>query len=313
MAPVRRSEGRDVTRSGRRQIGCGDCGDDEEASVKALLAVALGAVVLGTAACGGDDGGEAQAMTAEVTSTGDGRFELTAPESLEAGLVRLEFTNSTEDQADAQLVRVDGDHSLDEVLAVFESETTPDWINATGGAGQIAPGATGVAELVLEEGTYYLADLGSPPGDNPPSHAENGATAMFTVSGDDGGELSEVDASIEMADYNFVPEGLKAGKNTLLLTNTGKEIHHTLAVPINEGATMADVREFVTSDGPPSGPPPLDFEKLTGTSALDAGREQIAELELEAGRYAFLCFISDRAGGPPHVAKGMVREVTIEE
>ena len=136
---------------------------------------------------------------------------------------------------------------------------------------------------------------------------------MFTVSGNDEGELPEVDASIEMADYNFITEGLKVGSNRLLLTNTGEEIHHTLAVPINEGATIAEVTKFLTSQGQPSGPPPVNFEGFVGTSALDAGREQITDLELEAGRYALLCFISDRAGGPPHVAKGMVREVTIEE
>lgn len=279
-----------------------------------VMAAVLGALVLGVAACGGDDdGGEPAVFAAEVTPAGDGKFELTAPDSIEAGLVRLEFQNGTEDGADAQLVKVDGDHTLEEVLAIFDSDKTPEWVTAGGGSGQIAAGATGVAELVLEEGTYYLADLGSGDGDDAPSHAEGGATAMFTVTGDGDGELPEVDASIEMADYNFVTEGLKAGANRLLLTNTGEEIHHTLAVPINEGASIADVTEFLTSQGQPSGPPPVDFEGFVGTSALDAGREQIAELQLEAGRYAFLCFISDRAGGPPHVAKGMVREVTIEE
>ena len=46
---------------------------------------------------------------------------------------------------------------------------------------------------------------------------------------------------------------------------------------------------------------------------LDGGREQIDELELVAGRYALVCFLTDRAGGPPHVAQGMVSELTIEE
>ena len=45
---------------------------------------------------------------------------------------------------------------------------------------------------------------------------------------------------------------------------------------------------------------------------LDAGREQIDELELEPGRYALVCFLN-RAGGPPHAALGMVSELTIEE
>ena len=38
----------------------------------------------------------------------------------------------------------------------------------------------------------------------------------------------------------------------------------------------------------------------------------ILETELEKGNYAFFCFVSDRAGGPPHVAKGMVSDVVVE-
>jgi hypothetical protein len=37
---------------------------------------------------------------------------------------------------------------------------------------------------------------------------------------------------------------------------------------------------------------------------------QVVDLELKAGSYAFQCYVSDRAGGPPHAFKGMV---TIEE
>ena len=284
---------------------------------KAWLAAALGLLVLGLAACGGGDGGdEAQVLSLELASTDGGRFEITGGAPVKAGLVRLEYRNGTEEQADAQLLRFDGDHTIEEALAVIGSEdgSTPAWLHAEGGAGQIAAGAIGVAELVLEEGTYYLVDVGEPEGDDVPSHAESGATTTLEVtSGDDDADLPEVDASIEMADFNFVTDGLKAGANRVLLRNTGDEIHHTLVVPIQEGATMGDVREFLTSEGQPSGPPPVDFSKLAGTSALDGGREQIAELELGAGRYAFLCFISDREGGPPHVVKGMLREVTIEE
>jgi hypothetical protein len=255
-------------------------------------------------------------LSFELTSTSGGAFEITGGGPVEAGLVRVEYRNGSEEQADAQLLRMDDGHTVEEALTVIGAEdgVTPGWLHAEGGAGQIAAGATGIAELVLEEGTYYLVDVGEPEGDDVPSHAESGATATIEVSGgDDDAELPDVDASIEMADYNFVTDGLKAGANRFLLSNTGKEIHHTLIVPIEEGANFGDVREFLTTEGQPSGPPPVDFSQLTGTSALDGGREQIAELELAAGRYAFLCFITDRAGGPPHVAKGMLREVTIEE
>ena len=60
-----------------------------------------------------------------------------------------------------------------------------------------------------------------------------------------------------------------------------------------------------------SGPPPVDFEGGAGTAVLEGGMKQVAELELKRGKYALVCFISDRKGGPPHVAKGMVAEAAV--
>ena len=280
------------------------------------MAALLAALVVGVAACGGDDdGGEPAAVAMEVAPAGDG-FELTVPESVEAGLVRLEFTNGTEDGAEAQLLRLADGHTVEEALAAIDSEDgkIPDWLTAEGGVGTIDPGASGAVELVLEEGTYHVIDTGTPDGDDVESHAKNGATATLEVTGgDDDAELPEVDASIEMADFEFVTDGLKAGTNRFLLRNTGNELHHTLIVPINEGATFDQVKAYMTSDESDSGPPPVDFEKLQGTTVLDADREQIGDLELTPGRYALVCFLTNRAGGPPHAALGMVSELTIDE
>ena len=282
-----------------------------------VVAAVLVVFVVGVTACGGDDdGGEPQAVAIESAPTDDGRFELTVPESVEAGLVRLDFQNGTEEDAEAQLLRLDDGHTVEEALTAIASEDgkIPDWLHAEGGVGMTKPGESGAVELVLEEGTYHVIDTGEPEGDDVKSHAENGATATLEVSeGDDGAELPEVDASIEMADWAFVTEGLKAGTNRFLLENTGEELHHTLIVPINEGATFAEVREYMTSEEGDNAPPPVDFEKLEGTTVLDGGRSQINELELAAGRYALVCFLTDRAGGPPHVAKGMISELDVTE
>lgn len=78
------------------------------------------------------------------------------------------------------------------------------------------------------------------------------------------------------------------------------------------GATFEQVKAFVTSDAPPDGPPPVDFSRALVTAVLEGGESQITELNLTSGTYAFVCFISDRAGGPPHVAKGMINEVVVE-
>jgi hypothetical protein len=59
-------------------------------------------------------------------------------------------------------------------------------------------------------------------------------------------------------------------------------------------------------------PPPLDFKNVAYTARIDGGTKQITELDLaKKGKYALLCFVSDRKGGPPHVAKGMITEVTV--
>ena len=69
----------------------------------------------------------------------------------------------------------------------------------------------------------------------------------------------------------------------------------------------------MTSEEGDDAPPPVDFEKLAGhDGARRAAASQINELELAAGRYALVCFLTDRAGGPPHVAHGMVSELDVE-
>jgi hypothetical protein len=45
---------------------------------------------------------------------------------------------------------------------------------------------------------------------------------------------------------------------------------------------------------------------------IEGGEGQLVTLDLEPGRYALYCFISDRQGGPPHALKGMVDEVEVE-
>lgn len=94
--------------------------------------------------------------------------------------------------------------------------------------------------------------------------------------------------------------------------NTGEELHHALFFPIAEGKTIKDVEEAFTSEEEPQGPPPVDFENGVRTAVIDDGVEQNIELELEAGKYAVVCFISDRKGGKPHAEKGMIEELTVE-
>ncbi len=47
------------------------------------------------------------------------------------------------------------------------------------------------------------------------------------------------------SEYKFDVNGLKAGDNTLTFANKGNQFHHLVAVPLNEGATLDDVKTFL--------------------------------------------------------------------
>jgi hypothetical protein len=79
--------------------------------------------------------------------------------------------------------------------------------------------------------------------------------------------------------------------------------------PIKRGKTMDDLRKSISTE---EGPPPIEEEKTVGTAVLDGGTSQVVDLNLQKGKYAAVCFITDRKGGPPHAAKGMVMEVDIQ-
>jgi hypothetical protein len=38
----------------------------------------------------------------------------------------------------------------------------------------------------------------------------------------------------------------------------------------------------------------------------------VTDRKLSKGKYALVCFIQDRKGGPPHAAKGMITEADIQ-
>ena len=298
------------------------------ASVRALLFTALAlTAALAIAACGDDDSGSGddesssstkpQKLAVEVTERGPNKFALSAPKSVKAGLVEITLKTPAGGRTshDAQLVRVEGNHSIDEVLKFVAEDgaPTPNWLFAAGGVGQTQAGVTGSTTQTLAPGKYFVIDTSGPEGENVKSYAETGATAQLQVTGKTGtGELPKAHSKITAKDYTFTTRGLKAGRNQVEFDNAGKELHHVIALPYRKGTTLATVKKTFKQQRPPSGPPPVDFESITGSAVLEGGQKQVTQLDLKRGKYALVCFVSDRKGGPPHVAKGMITEAVVE-
>jgi plastocyanin len=269
----------------------------------------------GLTACGSDDDGgttAADATPAQLTfvMTGSGRaLDLALQGEPAAGLTQITFRNDARGDHEAQLVRVEGEQSEAEVLRQFgqtgEGAPTPDWLRAAGGAGSASAGQEVASTQVLVPGTYYAIDSN---GGRRPAYVK------FEVTGEASDDaLPTADATITARDFSFTSSGLRAGVNEVTFDNTGREIHHVIALPLAQGRTAADVRRFLATDGRGGGPPPVDFDRASpNTSAFDGGTSGNVQLRLQRGEYVLVCFISNRAGGPPHALMGMITETTVE-
>jgi len=277
--------------------------------------VGLLAAAASLAGCGGNLGNK-QAAAATVTklpitATETGKqLRLTVPKSVPAGLVTVELTNAGNAFHEAQLIRLAPGHTPEDAMKVIAAEGSPSpgWIHVAGGTGPAPPGGKRSATQRLRPGNYIVYDA---PFQNEGSGLKFGL-ASFKVEGEanSAGELPKAAAKIEAYEYGFRTSGLTVGKNTIEFSNTGTEPHHVIAVPYKAGATLAEVRKAFMGTG--AAEPPLDFKNVAYTARIDGGAEQITELDLaRKGKYALLCFVSDRKGGPPHVAKGMITEVTV--
>jgi len=274
-----------------------------------IFLLVAGLVVL--PACGsggGGSGGETEVVAIEVS--GDAKkVDVKAPGKIKGGLVQMNLKNSSKGPRDAQVIRVEGEQSADDVLKVIMSQggPIPDWLQDGGGVGETAPGKTGSATQNLAEGKYVL--VAAPSEDGEPATAE-----LQVEGGSSEGELPNTSAEIVAKEYSFETKGLKPGKNQVLFRNEGQELHHVVAAPLLPGKKLDDVKKFVSEEGegPPSGPPPIDFENGFTTAVIDGGIEQVTDLELKKGKYAMICFIQDRKGGPPHVMQGMLTEVEVQ-
>jgi hypothetical protein len=280
----------------------------------AVCFVLTGALLL--SACGGDDGGgdEAKSLPVEATEPARNSYRLEAPQSVEAGLVDIEFTNSGRLEHEAQLIKIEGNRTTEQALAAFEGvlrgRAAPAWFRARGGVGTTAPGETATITQRLEPGSYVFIDSGEPPGRDVEPHFKQGAVSELTVTGEASeADLPESDATIAAAEYTFTPTGLKAGTNKIRFQNNGAEWHHLIMARMTPGSTIDDVKTFFRTE---EGRPPIEEGNAEETAVIDGrGEEQLTEVELESGSYALLCFIPDRAGGPPHVAKGMITEAKV--
>jgi hypothetical protein len=240
------------------------------------------------------------------------------PASVRGGLVTVQLTNDTRATHGAQLIRIEGTHTIEQALKTLggESRKTPSWLRAEGGVGAAASGSTASATVSLPAGSYAIVDVAG---------AESGqgggggpAFAPLTVTPGKAGALPSTATTITAANpskdhYKWQISGpLKVGANAITFASKGSSaIHELTAVRITGNESTAQLVKALESNGPP--PSFVDVTSKQQTAVLDGGKSLTTQLTLSRpGKYVFFCHLTDRDGGKPHFAEGLITTVTVQ-
>jgi uncharacterized cupredoxin-like copper-binding protein len=105
-----------------------------------------------------------------------------------------------------------------------------------------------------------------------------------------------------------LPASVKAGTTAINLKNTGAEEHQAQLVKLQTGKAMTDLLAALQK------PDPSEALKLVtlagGPAGVAPGTTGSTTVNLDAGNYAFICFVQG-ADGIPHFAKGMIAPLEV--
>jgi hypothetical protein len=240
------------------------------------------------------------------------------PASIQGGLVTVQLTNNGRTPHGAQLVRIEGAHTIEQALKTLggESHKTPGWLRAEGGVGAAAPGSSASATVKLPAGSYAVVDVAG--AESRQGGGGGPAFAPLTVTPGQAGALPSTTTTITAAapskdHYKWEISGpLKVGANDVTFASKGSSALHELnAVRITGNESTAQLVKALESNGPP--PSYVDVTSNDKTAVLDGGNSLTTQLTLsKPGKYVFFCHLTDRDGGKPHFAEGLITTVTVQ-
>jgi plastocyanin len=254
----------------------------------------------------------------------DYAFEM--PDTIAAGRTEVRLVNRGPELHHVQLVRLAAGHTPAEFFAAMRAmkpgAAPPAWVRQVGGPNSPAPGGTSAAVLVLAPGTHVLVCFIPSPDGTP--HVMKGMSRVVTVvpapavrtvmpagrvrgAAEARSAIGAPDVTMTLTDYGFALSApLTRGARVVRVRNTAAQPHEVFVVRLAPGKTAQDALAWVEKM---QGPPPM--QPLGGTSGMDTGEFNDVALDLAPGEYALLCFIPDARDGRPHVAHGMVRQITV--
>jgi uncharacterized cupredoxin-like copper-binding protein len=255
------------------------------------------------------------ARTLAITAT---NYAFDMPDTVAAGRTVINLLNKGPELHHAQIVRLEGGHTLAEAMQTPPGGPPPSWIREIGGPNTPVPGGTSTAVVDLKPGNYAV--LCFIPGPDGKPHIMKGMVRAFTVvqapnarlASDRPGSgapaaVAAPDVTIQLSDYAFaISRPITAGKHVIRVSNGAKQAHEIFIARLAPGKSASDLLAWSEKqEGPPPGMP------LGGTVGLATGESNDVVVDLAPGTYALLCFIPDAKDGKEHLTHGMAKQMTV--
>jgi len=252
-------------------------------------------------------GGEVATTVAELLVIGT-EYAFDAPTHAASGIITVRLKNDgVAELHNVAVMRLTDDHTLqDFVESKARDPISPAWAVHLGGVESIPPGAEAEVVLDLRPGPHLIVcyhekrESGEVRGQ--PHHALGMIAPLQVTSETTGARPPEADATLAMFDYGFaLSDSLDAGPHLLRVVGAGPQPHNVLLWRLADGRSQADLIEWLESDRTAARP----AQPLGGMTALSVGQHAYLPLDLEPGRYVFVCLVSDAEDHRFHVSHGM--------
>lgn len=276
------------------------------------------AASLPVVACGGDGEGAdpapetagtlaAEAASPRVVEISGRDFAYDAPAELPAGWTTFRFVNEGREPHHVTIVRLaDGVTAGDIVETYGAGEPMADGVTALGGPNAVVGPTVATTTVELAPGRYAIVCF-IPSPDGVPHLSKGMIQELLVTEATAETAPPTAEAELEMMDYTFRQSAaLEAGRRTIRVTNIAEDrIHEVALARLAEGSTADDMVAWIQAyeAGEAGGPPPGEF--LGGVSALGSGEENYMTVDLEPGRYVWLCPLTEEMGQPSHLEHGM--------
>lgn len=235
----------------------------------------------------------------------DYRYE--GPDTIPSGMTAFRMANGGKEYHQMQLIRLNDGKTAQDFMAQPPGSPAPAWAVDVGGPNAAAPGDTANATIDVQPGKYVLLCY-IPSADGKP-HVMKGMMRPLEVIPATGTTAPppQADVTITLTDYAFgLSSPITAGHHTIKVENAAAQTHEVVIIKLDAGKTAADFATWaMTMKGPPPGRP------MSGMGGITPGQTAFMSDDFTPGGYALICFVPDAKDGKPHMAHGMVQDLTV--